>query len=98
MNRFYIYMLSNASGMYYVGLTTHLEQIVQKHREKRMLSFEANFAFDRLVYVEETSDIEQAIYRTEELRRATFYQKKKLAEAGLYVYLNPENQQDKKTA
>jgi putative endonuclease len=68
MNRYYIYILSNASRMIYVGLTTDLDKIVQKHREKKMSSFKANFSFEKLVYVEETTDIHHAINREAELK------------------------------
>ncbi len=78
MNRYYIYILSNASGMLYVGLTTDLDRIVKKHRAKRMNSFKANFAFEKLVYVEETSDIYHAINREVELKGFTRYKKQDL--------------------
>lgn len=68
MSKYYIYILSNASKMLYVGLTTDLDQILAKHRDRRMASFKANFSFDKLIYVEETTDIYKAIDRETELK------------------------------
>lgn len=79
MTKFYIYMLSNASGMFYVGLTTHLEAIVRKHRKKKMSVFKANFSFNQLEYYEEITDVTHAIDRMEALKHTTFYEKRKLA-------------------
>lgn len=64
--------------MLYVGLTTDLDNIVRKHREKRMNSFKANFSFDKLIYVEETSDIYHAINREKELKSFSHYKKQDL--------------------
>ncbi len=54
--------------MLYIGLTTDLDEIVRKHREKRMNSFKANYSFEKLIYVEETSDIHHAIKREADLK------------------------------
>ncbi len=55
--------------MLYIGLTTDLDEILKKHREKRMSSFKANFSFEKLIYVEETTDIYKAIDREAELKK-----------------------------
>jgi predicted GIY-YIG superfamily endonuclease len=55
--------------MLYVGLTTDLEKMLQKHREKRISLFKGNFSFEKLVYVEDLSCIESAIKREQELRQ-----------------------------
>ena len=81
MTKFYIYMLMNASGMFYVGLTTHLQQILWKHRQKKMLSFNANHAFSTLVLAEELTDIHLALARFDELKNATYYQKQLLMQS-----------------
>ena len=78
MTKYYIYMLMNVSGMFYVGLTTHLGQIIKKHTQRKMHSFVANLEFDRLVHSEETDDIYHALERLDELQSATYYQKQQL--------------------
>tara|TARA_R110000868_G_scaffold383578_6_gene650631 strand:- start:7370 stop:7666 length:297 start_codon:yes stop_codon:yes gene_type:complete len=75
MKKYYIYILSNASKMLYVGLSTDLDQIIIKHREKRMFSFKANFSFDKLIYVEETTDVYKAIDREEEIKKIPRHRK-----------------------
>jgi len=73
MSKYYIYMLSNPSRMLYVGLTTDIQKMLIKHREKRMSNFRANFSYEKLVYVEETSDIEYAIEREKTLKSVPSY-------------------------
>lgn len=75
MARYYIYMMSNPSRNLYVGLTTDLDKIITKHREKRMSNFKANFAFEKLVYVEETADVDYAISREKFLKSTPNYKK-----------------------
>lgn len=67
--------------MFYVGLTTHLGQILKKHKEKKMHSFDGNLEFNRLVHAEQTNDIQNAIARLEELRSAPYYQKQQLVKS-----------------
>ena len=69
MIKYYVYIVSNASKMLYVGLTTDLDKMLTKHQEKRMSIFKGNFAFEKLIYVEETTDIHQAIAREVELKK-----------------------------
>lgn len=75
---YYIYMVTNTSRMLYVGLTTDLANILEKHREMRMNCFKGNFALDRLIYVEELSNIERAIKREQELKSSPRYYKMQL--------------------
>lgn len=75
MNKYYIYILSNASKMLYVGLTTDLNRILEKHRERRMTNFKANFSFNKLIYAEETTDIYEAIEREAELKKIPRHKK-----------------------
>ncbi|GAB5409550.1 MAG: hypothetical protein BalsKO_19150 [Balneolaceae bacterium] len=75
MNKYYIYILCNPSKMLYVGLTTDLNKILLKHRNREMASFKANFSFDKLIYLEETTDIQKAIKREIELKKIPHYKK-----------------------
>lgn len=68
-----------------MGLTTDLENILIKHKEKRMLSFKANFSFDRLLYVEEIFDVNKAIERSDELKKAP-----RLIKQSLLKNVNPK--------
>lgn len=61
--------------MFYVGLTTDIEKMLAKHREKRMSLFKGNFSFEKLVYVQEFDCIEKAIKREQELRTLPNHQK-----------------------
>lgn len=78
MTKYYIYIVSNAATMLYVGLTNDLERILVKHRKQKMASFKGNFSFDTLVYVEETFDINYALEREIKLKKTPDYLKKEL--------------------
>ncbi len=68
---YYVYMVSNASRMLYVGLTTDIEKMLEKHRSMNMNCFRGNFSLDRLVYLEEVPDVAQAIQREAELKTSS---------------------------
>lgn len=61
--------------MLYVGLTTDLDKILVKHRNRSMASFKANFSFNKLIYVEENTDIIKAIEREVELKKTPYFKK-----------------------
>lgn len=61
--------------MLYIGLTTDLTHILKKHKERRMTNFKANFSFDKLIHVEEFSDVNEAIAREIELKGYNFNRK-----------------------
>lgn len=75
MTKYYIYILSNASKMLYVGLTTDIDSMLIKHRQKKVHTFKGNFSFEKLIYVEETSDIYYAITREKELKKIPHHHK-----------------------
>lgn len=68
---YFVYMMSNSSRMLYVGLTTDIRQILEKHRSMKMNCFRGNFSLDRLVYLEEVTDVAQAIRREAELKASS---------------------------
>ena len=71
MEKYFIYMVSNPSRLLYVGLTTDIPKMLAKHREKRVGHFKGNFSYEKLVYVEETSDIDYAIEREKTIRESS---------------------------
>lgn len=80
MHSYYIYIVSNTSRMLYVGLTNDIEKMLLKHREMRMGNYKGNFAYNKLVYVEEIRDVNKAIKREIELRTSTRLEKIQLLE------------------
>ncbi len=84
-HRFYLYILSNRSKMIYVGLTNDLKNILKKHQEMRMSTSKGNFGLNRLVHVEEFDNVEEAIQREEELKKAP-----RSTKARLLSFVNPK--------
>ena len=82
--KYYIYIVSNRSKMIYIGLTNDLKNILKKHRSLRMNCTKGNFGLNKLVHVEEYYDINQAIKREEELKKAP-----RSFKSNLLSYSNP---------
>ena len=77
MRSYCVYILTNKSGMLYVGVTNDLARRLTEYRKGTPGSFTARYNINRLVYVEETSYIWDALEREKELKSWT--RAKKLA-------------------
>ncbi|MDV7338324.1 GIY-YIG nuclease family protein [Terasakiella sp. A23] len=70
MKRGYVYILSNKpDGVLYVGVTSNLEQRIQQHKNDSFQGFSSKYKLKRLVYVEETPGIADAIHREKCIKR-----------------------------
>lgn len=65
---YYVYLLSNASKMIYIGVTNDLERRVYEHKMKLKKGFTKKYNLHQLVYYEETDDIGRAIEREKQLK------------------------------
>ena len=68
MKMYYIYIVSSLSGTLYTGVTNNLEHRIYQHKLKRINGFTKKYNVDRLVYFEETADINGAIAREKEIK------------------------------
>lgn len=69
MKTYYIYILaSKANGTLYVGVTNDLSRRNFEHITGRPGSFTQKYNVKRLVYFEETNDIDTAILREKQLK------------------------------
>jgi len=68
MKKYYIYIVSSLSGTLYTGVTSNIEQRVYQHKHKLIKGFTKKYNVDRLVYFEETTDINAAIAREKEIK------------------------------
>ncbi len=75
---YHVYILSNASGMLYVGLTTDLTSMLRKHRSQNVQSFKANFAFNKVEYVEQLTNPNTAVCRFHALKGMNMREKREL--------------------
>lgn len=68
MNCYYVYILTNRSKTIYTGVTNDLQRRLYEHRNKMILGFSSKYRIDKLVYFEETNDIEVAIVREKQIK------------------------------
>ena len=66
---YYVYILTNhLSTVLYIGVTSDLERRVFEHKKKLVAGFTSKYNLDRLVYFEDTEDVQAAIGREKQLK------------------------------
>ena len=65
---YYVYIMTNRSGTLYTGMSSDLKQRVYIHKEKMLEGFTKKYRIDRLLYYEETNDVESAIAREKQIK------------------------------
>ncbi len=69
MNNYYVYILaSKKNGVLYTGVTNNLIKRVFEHKENLIEGFTKKYFVHRLVYFEQTNDIESAITREKQIK------------------------------
>ncbi|HRX63847.1 MAG TPA: GIY-YIG nuclease family protein [Candidatus Absconditabacterales bacterium] len=69
MKNYYTYILSTKyNKMLYIGVTNNLVRRIYEHKNKLVKGFTAKYNIDKLVYYEETGDINIALNREKELK------------------------------
>ena len=84
MAQYYVYIMASRSRTLYTGVTGNLKRRVFEHQEKLVPGFTTKYKVHRLVYFEETGDVQAAILREKQIKGWT--RSKKLA---LINSLNP---------
>ncbi len=71
MNRsYYIYILTNWNDkVMYIGMTNNLERRVYEHKNKLIKGFTKKYNVNKLVYFEQTNDINAALEREKEIKK-----------------------------
>ena len=82
---YYLYIMTNLSGTLYTGVTNDLLRRVYEHKHGHASGFTSRYKLGRLVYFEQTGDIEAAIIREKQIKG--WVRSKKLA---LVRTFNPE--------
>ena len=68
-NTYYIYIMSNNNNtVLYVGMTNDLKRRVEEHKSNTIAGFTQRYCCHKLVYFEEYSDVNQAIYREKQIK------------------------------
>jgi putative endonuclease len=65
---YHVYIMSSASRRLYVGVTGNLVRRVHQHRTGELEGFSKKYQMKRLVYVEPTSDVRDAIEREKQIK------------------------------
>ncbi len=69
MSQFFVYILTNKTNkVLYIGVTNNLERRMFEHKNKMMNGFTKKYNLTKLIYFEETSDIQSALEREKQLK------------------------------
>ncbi len=70
MKSYYVYILaSDRNGTLYIGVTSNLIKRIYEHKNNLVDGFTKEYKVHKLVYFEETSDINGAIAREKQLKK-----------------------------
>lgn len=83
MNKYYyVYILTNKNNkVLYTGVTSNLLKRVDEHRRKVIKGFTSKYNVNKLVYYEETQNINGAIIRVKQIKGYVRSKKIKLIES-----------------
>ena len=69
MRNYYVYILTNSdNNVLYIGVTNDLEKRLYEHKEHLIEGFTNKYNVNKLVYYEQTNDIDSAIRREKQLK------------------------------
>ena len=78
---YYVYLLTNWNNkVMYVGMTNDLQRRICEHKEKFLKGFTKKYNVHKLVYYEQTSDVEVALNREKEIKKWRREKKDRLVE------------------
>lgn len=77
MRQYHVYIMTNFSKTLYIAVTSDLKKRVYKHKNKLIEGFTKKYNITKLVYFEETEDVNAAISREKQLKG--WLRKKKIA-------------------
>lgn len=68
-NNYYVYVVASESGTLYIGVSNNLQRRIYEHKNNLIDGFTKKYKCHKLVYYEQTSDIESAISREKQIKR-----------------------------
>ncbi|HBO16881.1 MAG TPA: endonuclease [Candidatus Moranbacteria bacterium] len=70
MKIYCVYILTNQrNGTLYIGITSNLKNRIFQHKEKIVEGFTKKYNIDKLVYFEQTEDVQSALRREKQLKK-----------------------------
>ena len=86
MHEYYVYILTNQNNkVMYIGMTNDLQRRLYEHKNELIDGFTKRYHVHKLVYFEQTSDVNEAIAREKQLKGWLRAKKNALVET-----INPE--------
>ncbi len=85
MKEYYVYIMTNRSRTLYTGMTNDLKRRVHEHKEKRIQGFTKKYNITKLVWFDQTNDVQAAIVYEKKIKG--WLREKKVA---LIEVKNPE--------
>lgn len=69
MRNYFVYILSSKkNGTLYIGVTSNLEKRVWEHKNKIVEGFTKKYDVNKLVYYEQTNNVESALTREKQMK------------------------------
>ena len=69
LKTYYVYILTNYTNTtFYIGVTNNLQRRISEHKNKTVKGFSNKYNLKKLVYFEETNEINIAIRREKQLK------------------------------
>ncbi|RJO61859.1 GIY-YIG nuclease family protein [candidate division WS5 bacterium] len=65
---FYVYIIASDSGTLYTGITNDLERRNHEHKNNLIEGFCKKYKCHKLIYFEETNNVEEAIKREKQIK------------------------------
>lgn len=66
---FYVYILTNSSGILYIGISSHLIKRIWEHKNKVVEGFTNKYNISKLIFYEIYEEVEHAILREKQLKK-----------------------------
>ena len=80
-HKYYVYILANKSNsVLYVGMTNNLERRLFEHKNKLVDGFTKSYNVNKLVYFEESNQVDVVLNREKEIKKWRREKKNKLVE------------------
>ncbi len=69
MKYYYVYILTNKTNqVLYIGVTNNLTRRIYEHKNKLVKGFTEKYNLNKLIYIEETVDVQSALGREKQLK------------------------------
>lgn len=79
-HEYFVYIMASKGRTIYTGITSNLERRVYEHRHRLTPGFTSQYNVSRLVYVEEFTDVNDAIRREKQIKNWSRAKKETLIE------------------